>query len=81
MIEMAKDVAREIWKMAIQDTSYHNMQLKDIYQKKLQHEKRDLLKLVKDIISQHIQSSPQSFSSYLNLNSTYLGYNDSFVAF
>lgn len=66
--KMAKDVAREIWKLAVEDTSYHNMELKDIYMKKLRHEKRALLIAVKECVAKYIQTSHQSFSSVLNLN-------------
>lgn len=67
---MAKDVAREIWKLAVEDTSYLNMELKDIYNKKLSHEKKGLRQLVKDTVSNHIQTTPQSFSSNLHLIGT-----------
>lgn len=61
---------REIWKLAVEDTSYLNMELKAIYNKKLSHEKRALRQLVKDTVANHIQTTPQSFASNLHLVGT-----------
>lgn len=66
---MAKDVAKLIYEIAINDRSLEGITLKEMFKRKIVHDAMDIRKKLEDIIATRIKTSFQPINCSIKLNS------------